>query len=63
MYIHCDIVKEMRSHLKELLDDDEPGEWFESTLEEFDKLSNTIQEDLIKPTAALSDLVSRKPDA
>lgn len=58
IYIHIDIVKELRCHLKELIDDDTPDHWFESTLDELERLCNTITEDLIKPTDALSDLVS-----
>jgi len=61
VYIHIDIIKELKSHLKELLEDDAPDHWFESTLDEFDKLCNAVQEDLIKPTDALSDLVRISP--
>jgi hypothetical protein len=59
MYIHIDIVKELKTHLEEItdLEEEEIGKWFESTLEELSKLSNTIQEDLVKPTSSLSDLV------
>ncbi len=58
MFIHIDIIKEMKSHLKELADLDDPSdEWLGSIPDEFEKLSNLIQEDLVKPTANLSDLV------
>lgn len=62
MFIHVDIVKEMKSHLKDLADLDEPSdEWLGSIPDEFEKLSNLIQEDLVKPTANLSDLVCNTP--
>jgi hypothetical protein len=61
MYIHIEIVREMRSHLEEMtgLEEDEIKKWFETTLDEFEKLSNVIQEDLVKPTTSLSDLVCK----
>ena len=37
----------------------EKGVWLEEIPAEFDKLGNLIQEDLVKPTASLSELVSR----
>ena len=59
MLIHVDIIKEMKNHLKELADEDPQQEaWLGTTLDEFDKLTNLIQEGVVKPTANLSDLVS-----
>ena len=36
----------------------ERGAWLEELPADFDKLGNLIQEDLVKPTASLSELVS-----
>lgn len=59
MYIHVDIIKEMRNHLKEVAGEepkeDEP--WLASSAEEFEKLTNIFQEGVVKPTANLSDLM------
>lgn len=50
----------MKSYLRDLEDDDEdedPEEWLPSTLDDFEHLVNLLSEDLVKPTANLSDLV------
>lgn len=60
MFIHVDIVKEMKTYLKDLEDgdeDEEPEEWLPSTGDDFERLTNLLSEDLVKPTANLSDLV------
>ncbi|KAF2807640.1 uncharacterized protein BDZ99DRAFT_61992 [Mytilinidion resinicola] len=59
MYIHVNIIKEMKNHLKELADEDPPQQetWLENTADEFDKLSNLIEEGIVKPTNNLSDLM------
>jgi hypothetical protein len=58
IYIHLDIIKEMRVQMKELVDEpDSHEEWLVGTLDEFEKLENLLQEDLVKPTANLSDLM------
>lgn len=58
IYIHLDIIKEMRMQMKELIDEpDSQEEWLVGTLDEFEKLENLLQEDLVKPTANLSDLM------
>lgn len=58
MLIHVDIIKEMKNHLKELADEDPQQEaWLGATPDEFDKLTNLIQEGVVKPTANLSDLM------
>ncbi|OCK75711.1 hypothetical protein K432DRAFT_361619, partial [Lepidopterella palustris CBS 459.81] len=59
MLIHVNIIKEMKNHLRELADEDTPQDpWLGNTSDEFDKLTNLIQEGIVKPTANLSDLVS-----
>ena len=58
MYIHIDIIKEMRVLMKELVDEPEPyEEWLLGIPDEFEKLENLLQEDLVKPTTSLSDLM------
>lgn len=58
MYIHQDLIKEMQGHMKELEDMEDPQEeWLSTTPAEFDKLSHSVQEDLVQPTTNLSDLM------
>ena len=58
MYIHQDIVKEVTSYLIDLSEDDEgKTDWLDGTVDEYQKLANLLDEDLTKPTAALSDLM------
>ncbi|KAF2083625.1 hypothetical protein K490DRAFT_151, partial [Saccharata proteae CBS 121410] len=58
MYLHIDIIKEIRAMMKEFMFDRDTGEeWLSSTPEDFDRLANTIQEDLVKPTSNLSDMM------
>ena len=58
MNIHVDVVKEMRSHLFELTEDETlENKWLEASPEDFTRLSSLIEEDLVKPTANLADLV------
>jgi hypothetical protein len=59
MYIHSDIVKEMRNHLKELAQDDprDSEPWLGNAADELDKLIVQFQEGAIKPTTNLSDLM------
>ncbi|KAI5793739.1 hypothetical protein DFH27DRAFT_142453 [Peziza echinospora] len=60
MFYHVDTVTEMKRYLSEMTELD-PVEgttlWLEDVHPAFDKLSNLIQEDLVKPTANLSDLM------
>jgi hypothetical protein len=62
MWIHQDLIKEMQGHLHELSDveveDREPLqiEWIVSIPAEYERLSHSVQEDLVQPTANLSDL-------
>ena len=58
MVIHMDIVKECQNNLRELADEPTISDnWIESSPTDLDKLSNLIQEDLVKPIANLSDLM------
>jgi len=59
MYIHLNVVKEMRNMTKEVAGEDPQEGWFAPTPGEFERLASLVQEDLIKPTANLSDMVSR----
>ena len=58
VWIHIAVLKEMQGHLRDLagelaIEDN----WLESSMSDFEKLSNLVQEDLIKPTANLADLM------
>ncbi|KAF2819489.1 hypothetical protein CC86DRAFT_374982 [Ophiobolus disseminans] len=59
LYIHSDMIKEMRSHLHELASgdpkDDEP--WLGSVPDELEKLTGQWDRDIIAPTSGLSDLM------
>ncbi|KAF2147083.1 uncharacterized protein K452DRAFT_293563 [Aplosporella prunicola CBS 121167] len=57
LYVHLDIAKELRLLIKEIMEDDEREEWLVGAPEEFEKLANAIQEDLVKPTSNLSDMM------
>ncbi|WPH00093.1 Hypothetical protein R9X50_00291600 [Acrodontium crateriforme] len=66
MWIHQDLVRETQGHLRELAEvetsEDEVSplptiEWITSTPAEYEKLSHSVQEDLVQPTANLSDLM------
>ncbi|KAI9843557.1 MAG: hypothetical protein M1837_006233 [Sclerophora amabilis] len=58
MMVHVDILKELRLHLSELSDDDETeSSWLDTSPGDFERLTNLIQEDLIKPTTNLADLM------
>lgn len=56
--IHSAVVKETQSHLRELtgelvVEDD----WLETGTSDMERLSNMVQEELVKPTASLADLM------
>lgn len=58
VWIHIAVLKEMQGHLRDLagelaIEDN----WLESSSSDFEKLSNLVQEDLVKPTANLADLM------
>ncbi|KAJ4375229.1 hypothetical protein N0V83_002315 [Neocucurbitaria cava] len=59
LYIHADMVKEMRSHLHDLAQadpkEDEP--WLGSVPDEIEKLTGQWERDVMQPTTALSDLM------
>lgn len=56
--IHSAVLKEMQSHLGELASDLAGEEnWLESSTGDMERLSNLVQEDLVKPTASLADLM------
>ena len=63
MWIHQDLVKEMQGHMRELAEadeDDEPPpqiDWLSSIPAEYEKLAHSVSEDLVQPTANLSDLM------
>lgn len=59
IYLHIDVAKEMRNNLIELNADDEEVDdnWLDTSPADFERLSNLVQEDLVKPTANLADLV------
>ena len=58
MFIHINAVKEMQSNLRELTNDPEvEANWLESSPGDFERLNNLLQEDLVKPTANLADLM------
>lgn len=56
--IHSAVLKEMQSHLGELTTDMAMEDnWLESSTGDMERISNLVQEDLVKPTAALADLM------
>ncbi|KAK4990382.1 hypothetical protein LTR50_002556 [Elasticomyces elasticus] len=58
MWIHIDVIKESQGYLTELADIEGPQEeWLAGPSTQLQKLSNNIQEDLVKPTASLTDLL------
>ena len=75
MFYHMDTMNDMRRYLGEFVDVagdsgsetggggnagiGEKGAWLEGLPEDFEKLGKLIQDDLVKPTASLSELVSR----
>ncbi|KAH7060383.1 cora-like Mg2+ transporter protein-domain-containing protein, partial [Macrophomina phaseolina] len=56
-YLHLDLARDMRNILKEVTGDDGPDEWISQSAEQFDKVANSVNEDLIKPTSNLSDMM------
>lgn len=58
LWIHIAVLKEMQGHLRDLtgelaIEDN----WLDTSPGDFERLSNLVQEDLIKPTANLADLM------
>jgi hypothetical protein len=53
------VISEVQNNMRELAEDLEPHDkWLEHTGEEFKGIETMVQEQLVKPTANLSDLVS-----
>ncbi|KAI9801678.1 MAG: hypothetical protein M1833_002360 [Piccolia ochrophora] len=59
MTTHVDVVQEMQNHLSELNDVEEAVEnnWLGASSDDFRRLANLVQEDMVKPTDNLNDLV------
>ncbi|KAF2134360.1 hypothetical protein P153DRAFT_362127 [Dothidotthia symphoricarpi CBS 119687] len=59
LYIHVDIVKEMRAHLYELANANptEDEKWLGSVPGELERLPGVWERDVVLPTSALSDLM------
>lgn len=58
LYIHQDIVKTITASLNDISEDEESkASWLDGVSEEYNKLLNLLEEDLIKPTNNLSDLM------
>ncbi|KAG0643438.1 hypothetical protein HOY80DRAFT_1007433 [Tuber brumale] len=58
MFYHIDVVNEMRKYLVEIDGDlTDEGLWLRESPEDFDRLSNLIEEDLVKRTNNLSELM------
>jgi len=58
MFYHIDVVNEMRKYLVEIDGDlSDEGLWLKESPEDFERLSNLIQEDLVKRTNNLSELM------
>ena len=55
--IHANIVKEMQISLHEMSADQTEDNWLESNSADMERISALIQEDLVKPTANLADLM------
>ncbi|MCJ1471375.1 hypothetical protein MMC13_000014 [Lambiella insularis] len=53
--VHKNVVRECQANLRELADGFD--NWLENTPGDFERLSNLIQEDMVKPTANLADLM------
>ncbi|TKA69084.1 hypothetical protein B0A49_06624 [Cryomyces minteri] len=60
VYAHSDFIREMQGRMKDSADAEDPqADWLASTPDEFRKLLNLIQEDLVKPIMNLSDVIYR----
>ncbi|KAB2568905.1 hypothetical protein DBV05_g12419 [Lasiodiplodia theobromae] len=57
IYLHIDLAKDVRNMMKDVTGDEGPEEWISQSAEEFDKIANSVSEDLIKPTQNLSDMM------
>ena len=58
MLIHINCIKECQANFREMTDDEEVSDrWMEDSPEVYERLSDIVQEDLVKPTANLADLM------
>ncbi|OJD30557.1 uncharacterized protein BKCO1_5900034 [Diplodia corticola] len=57
IYLHIDLAKDVRNMMGDVTGDEGPDEWISQSAEEFDKIANSVNEDLIKPTQNLSDMM------
>ncbi|KAL1639297.1 hypothetical protein SLS58_008010 [Diplodia intermedia] len=57
IYLHIDLAKDVRNMMGDVTGDEGPDEWISQSAEEFDKIANSVSEDLIKPTQNLSDMM------
>lgn len=57
VYTHQDIIKEVKTYLANLYDTEPDEHWLASTGEDFERIEHLVQEDLVKPTDSLSDLM------
>ena len=55
--IHANIVKEMQLNLHEMSAEQTEDNWLETNNADMERISALIQEDLVKPTANLADLM------
>lgn len=55
--IHSNVAKEMQLNLHELSPDQTDDVWLEPSKADMEKISDLVQEDLVKPTATLADLM------
>ena len=55
--IHSNVAKEMQLNLHDLSIDQNDEEWLESSNADMERISALIQEDLVKPTSSLADLM------
>ncbi|KAI9837856.1 MAG: hypothetical protein M1819_006790 [Sarea resinae] len=56
--IHMDIVKEMKIYLLDLTETEGiENKWLDPISSDIDRIKNSVNEDLVKPTAALADLM------
>lgn len=53
--VHKDVVRKCQAHLREFADSFEG--WLENTPGDFERLSNLVQTNMVKPTANLADLM------
>ena len=58
MLTHVDVIRQCQLNLRELSDDSTVGDvWLEAAPGDFERLNDRVQEDLVKPTANLADLM------